>query len=143
RQDMAWAPSAIRTVEAGHLAYGVGDSAEVLAQDRTVVAGDLRADLDVRVAGGHGGEAGAYPFLSITLASKGRPRSNDVPRRDGDAVQHGAQLALAGEPAELDVGVRHLFGVHPRGQPRRAQQRHEPAHPPKQLPDVLLHALAG
>ena len=27
------------------------------------------------------------------------------------------------------------------GQPRRAQQPHEPAHPPKQLPDVSLHGL--
>lgn len=81
------------------------------AQDHTMIAWDLRADLDARVAGGHCGEAGAYPFLPITLASKGRSGSNDVPRRDGDAVQHGAQLALAGDHADLDVAVGHLFNL--------------------------------
>jgi hypothetical protein len=50
------------SVEGGDLAYGLGDGREVLTQDRTVVAGNLRADLDVRVAGGHRVEAGAYPF---------------------------------------------------------------------------------
>ena len=110
-------------------------------QDRTVVAGDLRADFDVRVAGGHRIEAGAYPFLLIAVASEGRPRSDHIPHRDGDVVQYGAQLALAGEPAELDVAVRLLFGGHPRGQARRAQQRREPAHPPEQLPDPLFHGL--
>jgi hypothetical protein len=59
--------------------------------------------------GGHRIEAGAYPFLLITAASEGRPRSDHIPHRDGDVVEHGAQLALAGEPAELDVAVRLLF----------------------------------
>src|SRR5215471_17294170 len=60
--------SAIRAIEGGDLAYGLGDGAEVLAQDRTVVARDLLAHLDVRVAGGHSIEAGAYPFLLITAS---------------------------------------------------------------------------
>ena len=106
-----------------------------------MVAGDLRADLDVRVAGGHRIEAGAYPFLLITSASEGRPRSNHVPNRDSDVVENGAQLARAGKLAELDVAVGLLFGGHPRGQARRAQQRREPAQPPEQLPDPLLHGL--
>ncbi|HEY9409576.1 MAG TPA: hypothetical protein VIP77_08355 [Jiangellaceae bacterium] len=91
--------------------------------------------------GGHRIEAGADPFLLVTTAPEGRPRSDHVPNRDGDVVQHGAQLALAGKPAELDVAVRLLFGGHPRGQARRAQQRQEPAHPAEQLPDPLLHGL--
>src|SRR5438067_11221257 len=111
--------SATLAVECGDLAYGLGDGAEVLTQDRTVVAGDLRADLDVRVAGGHRVEAGAYPFLLVAAASEGRPRRNHIPYWDGDVVQHGGKLALAGEPAELDVAVRLLFGGHPRGQARR------------------------
>jgi hypothetical protein len=56
-------PSATGTVGGGDLAYGLGDGRGVLRQDRTVVADDLRAHLDVRVAGGHLIEAGAYPFL--------------------------------------------------------------------------------
>src|SRR5215469_11485247 len=133
--------SAIRAIEGGDFAHGLGDGAEVFTQDRTMVARDLRAHHDVRVACGHSIEAGAYPFLLITVASKGRPRSNHISHRDGDVVQHRAQLALTGDYAELDVAVGLLFGGHPWGQARRAQQRHEPAQPPKQLPDPLLCGL--
>src|SRR5262245_49365727 len=102
--------SAIRAIEGGDLAYGLGDGAEVLAQDRTVVARDLLAHLDVRVPGGHRVEAGAYPFLLITVASEGRTRRDHVPHRDGDVIQHRAQRALAGDHAELDVAVGLLPG---------------------------------
>src|SRR5689334_14590133 len=116
--------SATRATEGGDLAYGRGDGAKVLTQDRTVVARDLGADPDVRVASSHRIEAGAYPFLLITAASEGRSRSNHIPHRDGDVVQHGAQLALTGDHAELDIAVGLLSGGHPRDQARRAQQRH-------------------
>src|SRR5580692_6982556 len=108
--------SAGPAVECGDLAYGLGDGREILPEDRAVGAGDLRADFDVRVAGGHRVEAGAYPLLLIAVAAEGRPRSDHIPHRHGDAVQDGAQFALAGEPAELDVAVGLLFGGHPRGQ---------------------------
>ena len=45
--------SAGRAPEGGDLAHGPGDGAEVLTQNRTVVARDLRADPDVRGAGSH------------------------------------------------------------------------------------------
>src|SRR5262245_62895359 len=98
---MSSAPPAI---EGGDLAYGSGDGAEVLAQDVVVLAGDLRVDLDVRVAFDHLLEAGADAFPSQL-----RPRSVHIPGRDGDVVQHGAQFALARDHADLDVAFRHLF----------------------------------
>src|SRR5215217_4310714 len=120
--------SAIRA-EGIHLAYGVCDGSEVLAQDGAVVARDLRAHLEVRVAGGHLVEAGADALLLVALASEGCPRADHVPRRDGDVVQYGAELALAGDLAELDVALRLLCGAHPRGQPGRSEKRRERAHP--------------
>ncbi len=70
-----------------------------------------------------------------------RGQDRGAGRRDAGGVQHGAQLALAGDHAELHIAVGLPFGGHPRGQARRAQQRHEPAQPPEQLPDPLLRGL--
>jgi len=106
-----------------------------------VVAGHLRGEPDVGVALEHRREARANAFLLVALAAEGGPRGEHIPHRDGDGVQHGAQLTLAAELAELDIAVRHLVGGHPRGQARRAQQRQEPAHPPEHLPDPPLHGL--
>ncbi|MFD6449019.1 hypothetical protein ACFWEJ_28215, partial [Promicromonospora sp. NPDC060204] len=64
--------------EARDLADGVGDGAEVLAQDPVVVAGDLRADPEVRVALQRGAEA--VGFYS-------RPGLVWVPVRDAPRCQ--------------------------------------------------------
>ena len=59
----AWTPEEVRAM----------DGRKGLLEDRSVVAGDLRADVDVRVAVGHRAETGAYLFLFAATASPGTP----------------------------------------------------------------------
>ena len=54
-------------------------------------------------------------FFLGAVTSEGRPGSDHIAHWDGNAVQHRAQLALAGEDPNLDIAIRLLFGSHARG----------------------------
>jgi hypothetical protein len=72
--------------EGGDLAYGVGDGRGVLLEDRVVIAGDLRADPDVRVAGDHRVEAGADQFLLVAQVAEIARQGVGVLGRDSQAA---------------------------------------------------------
>jgi hypothetical protein len=78
-QDPLVRSSVSAGVEGGDLAYGRGDGREVLLEDRTVVAGDLRADFDVRVVGGHRIEAGAVPGPPVSVTARAVSSTGTMP----------------------------------------------------------------
>src|SRR5262245_13027887 len=126
-------------IQGGEVAYCLGDGGGVLAQDLGVVARDLRAHLEVRVAGEYWIEHGPRLFHLPALGSEAVAGGQDEPHRAGQPVED--RHAGGGDLVALDVDIGMLVSGHPRSEAKPGSKRKEKPPPAEHLPDRRMACL--